>query len=109
MMARPLRSALTSTATPRSDAAWGDDPGELGDVVRDLRAVLKEAMRVRRQPGKITTASDHVAPVAAELAAVDALDRCEMAAARAMSSRESLLSVSLVSCARRMQLAACFV
>jgi hypothetical protein len=32
-----------------SDAAWGDDPGELGDVVRDLGAVLMEAMRVRRQ------------------------------------------------------------
>jgi hypothetical protein len=32
-----------------SDAPWGDDPGELGDVVRDLGAVLMEAMGVRRQ------------------------------------------------------------
>jgi hypothetical protein len=39
----------TSTATLPSDAAWADDPGELGDVVRDLGAVLMEAMRVRRQ------------------------------------------------------------
>jgi hypothetical protein len=34
-----------------SDPERGDDPGELGDVVRDLGAVLMEATRVRRQGG----------------------------------------------------------
>jgi hypothetical protein len=38
-----------------SDAAWGDDPGDLGDVVRDLGAVLMEAMRVRCLASAVTT------------------------------------------------------
>jgi hypothetical protein len=46
--ARPLRSALTSTATLRLTRR-GDDLGELGDVVRDLGAVFVEAIRVRCQ------------------------------------------------------------
>ena len=48
-MARPLRSALALDRDAPSDAAGGDDPGKLGDVVGNIRAVDVEAFWIGRE------------------------------------------------------------